>query len=275
MNYMDIPESVVSNAEFAPLETAYRNYEANPTVANAAAFIDEAGKVQRIASGNGYNVDSPNVKVNAAMEADAAGLGAQSEIGVEATDIGATAKDIGAGAMDIGKNAADIGATAKAYVDSENGVGDNGSGKVTGIIDGIKIIDGKVGGKIPLDEFKSIRKLSIKNPDADSMTLGRYTHGKDSYIQRAGTNSSYFDLGNDWKALKTNYNLTDQELFELFNVVALEEALIKGKTLRFSHNPLDDSNRKTFLFQEWKYIKKRLFLNDKNLFYDGGFWYVG
>ncbi len=72
MSYMDIPESVVSRSEFAPLEIAYRNYEANPTVANAAAFIDEAGKVQRIAVGNGYSVDSPNVKVNAAMEADAA-----------------------------------------------------------------------------------------------------------------------------------------------------------------------------------------------------------
>ncbi len=115
MNYLDIPESVVSNTEFAPMETAYRNYEANPTIANAAAFINEAGKVQRIAVGN------------AAMEVDAAGLGTQTEIGVEATDIGVKTTDIGASATDVGKNATDIGATAKAYVDSGSGAGDNGS----------------------------------------------------------------------------------------------------------------------------------------------------
>ena len=51
-------------------------------------------------------------------------------------------------------------------------------------IDGMKIADGKVGGKIPVDEFKTIRQSSIKNPDADSITLGKYTNGLDSYIAK-------------------------------------------------------------------------------------------
>jgi hypothetical protein len=73
LNYMDIPESVVPNQQFAPLETAYRNYEANPTIANASTFLDEAGKVQRLAGNGGYSVDSPYVKMNAAIEAGTAG----------------------------------------------------------------------------------------------------------------------------------------------------------------------------------------------------------
>ena len=40
--------------------------------------------------------------------------------------------------------------------------------------DGLEIIDGKVGGKIPLEEYKAIRAASIHNVDADSITLGRY-----------------------------------------------------------------------------------------------------
>ena len=62
LRYLDIPEKVVSNADFARLERAYRNYEANNSVANAAAFLDEAAKVQRIAGGNGYSVVSPYAK---------------------------------------------------------------------------------------------------------------------------------------------------------------------------------------------------------------------
>jgi hypothetical protein len=77
--YMDIPESVVPNKQFAPLETAYRNYEANPTIANASAFLDEAGKVQRLAGNGGYSVESPYVKINAAIEADAQSATANSQ----------------------------------------------------------------------------------------------------------------------------------------------------------------------------------------------------
>ncbi len=58
MQYLDIPEHVVSNSEFAPLERAYRIYEASPTIEHASAFLDEAGKVQRVANRNGYGLCS-------------------------------------------------------------------------------------------------------------------------------------------------------------------------------------------------------------------------
>ena len=68
--YLDIPESIVPRSEFKGLETAYRNYEANATVRNAAAFLDEAGKVYSKAGDSGYRIDNPYSRVNTAMEAD-------------------------------------------------------------------------------------------------------------------------------------------------------------------------------------------------------------
>ncbi len=168
------------------------------------------------------------------------------------------------------------GHNGKNGIDSRQGEGYNGNAEDT--IDGFKIIDGKVGGKIPVEEFKQLREKSIKNPGADSksMTLGRYDDGgPTSYIKRAGKNSSYFSLGNVWNEIKRIYNLTDSDIFLYFNVPALNDAIAIGKTIRFSHNPLALENRKSFLFQEWKYIKKRMNLSNENLKYDGGFWYVG
>ena len=140
------------------------------------------------------------------------------------------------------------------------------------LIDGIIITDGKVGGKIPTDEFKTIRQSSIKNPDTDSMTLGKFRDDATSYTQRAGTNSSYFDLGSEWGTIKEKYGLNNNEMFDYFNKPALNDAISKGKTIRFSHNPLDYGG--SFLADEWEYLKGTLSLTDANLVYNGGFWYV-
>ena len=78
--------------------------------------------------------------------------------------------------------------TAQVYVDAMVLLGDNGiAGIASGnAINGIPIVDGKVGGKIPLDEYKALRESSIKNYDADSMTLGQYEDGgANSYIGSA------------------------------------------------------------------------------------------
>ena len=141
----------------------------------------------------------------------------------------------------------------------------------TNIIDGIKIINDKVGGKIPIEIFQSIRKSSVKNPSADSITLGKYTNETDSYIIRAGTDSSYFDLGTDWNMIKNDYGLTDQEMFDYFNKPALYDALTQDKTIRFSHDPTSNIG---FLRLEWEYVKEFLKVDDGNLIYKGGFWYV-
>jgi hypothetical protein len=135
----------------------------------------------------------------------------------------------------------------------------------------VKIIDGKVGGKIPIEEYNALRKASIKNPDATSMTFGKYTNGADSYIEKAGEDSSYFDMGSDFNAIKQKYGLLNNEMFEYFNKTALDDAMSSGKTIQFSHNPIADDG---FLGMEWEYIKSSQGLTDANLILEGGFWRV-
>ena len=42
------------------------------------------------------------------------------------------------------------------------------------IMDGLEVIDGRVGGKIPIEDYRELRKLSIHNKESDSITLGKY-----------------------------------------------------------------------------------------------------
>ena len=132
------------------------------------------------------------------------------------------------------------------------------------------LIDGKVAGKIPLEEYEAIRKRSVKNAASDTLTLGKYAADETSYTVRAGK-TSYFDLGDEWNTVIDKYDITTDDMFDLFNKPVLEEALEQGKTIRFSHNPLLEDG---FLKQEWSYIKNVTDLDDTNLVFEGEFWYV-
>ena len=141
---------------------------------------------------------------------------------------------------------------------------DEGAGK-------LEVIDGKVAGKIPVEDYNAIRDRSVKNPDSKTLTLGKYADDATSYTQRAGE-TSYFDLGDDWNLIKEKYNLTDAEMFEYFNKPVLYDAISSGKTIGFSHNPLE--YRVGALAQEWEFIKSLLSKTDADLVFKGGFWYV-
>lgn len=132
----------------------------------------------------------------------------------------------------------------------------------------LKVIDGKVGGKVPVEDFDAIRKSSVKNQKSDSITLGKYTEDVDSYISKAGKDSSYFDLGSDWGKIQNKYNLSDAEMFEYFNKPALNYAISGGKSIRFSHDP---RGAKGFFGSEWSYIKETLNLTDDSLIEIGAF----
>ena len=132
------------------------------------------------------------------------------------------------------------------------------------------LIDGKVAGKIPLEEYEAIRKRSVKNAASDTLTLGKYAADETSYTVRAWK-TSYFDLGDEWNTVIDKYDITTDDMFDLFNKPVLEEALEQGKTIRFSHNPLLEDG---FLKQEWSYIKNVTDLDDTNLVFEGEFWYV-
>ncbi|MEI3604986.1 hypothetical protein SPD48_04730 [Pseudogracilibacillus sp. SE30717A] len=136
-------------------------------------------------------------------------------------------------------------------------------------IDGIKIVNGKVDDKVPVEDFKKIRADSVHNVDSDSLTLGKYTPtiedgvpnwglaGPDSYIAKAGKDSTYFDLGDDWSKIQKKYNLTDDDMFDLFNKPVLDDAVAGGKEIRFSHDPRIDEYKTSYLRKEWEYLQEK------------------
>ena len=46
--------------------------------------------------------------------------------------------------------------------------------------------------------------------------------------------------------------MTD-EMFDLFNKYAIDDAVKKGKRIRFSQNPKD--YKTSYLYQEWEYLQ--------------------
>jgi len=112
-----------------------------------------------------------------------------------------------------------------------------------------------------------LREASVHNVHSDSLTLGKYTPsiengapnwnkaGPDSYIAKAGKDSTYFDMGKDWDVVKKKYNLTDDDMFELLNVPVLDDAVRSGKEIRFSHKPDLKIYEDTYLVKEWEYLQ--------------------
>ena len=165
-----------------------------------------------------------------------------------------------------------VGVNAAVAADYYGNVGKVESGGTT--INGLKVIDGKVDGKIPLEEYERIREMSIHNPDSDSMTLGKYFDGtieSGSYVAKAeATGDTYFSLGTRWEELENTYGLTDKDMFDLFNKTALDDAVAQGKTIRFSQDPTEWSG--TALGDEWNYLKdKYKYTRLKQI---GDYWYA-
>lgn len=81
--------------------------------------------------------------------------------------------------------------------------------------------------------------------------------------------TTYFSLGNDWDVIKSRYNITDKDMFDLFNVPALDGAIKSGKEIRFSHDPRAYGD--CALADEWNYIMRKCAYMD--LIKRGDFWY--
>ena len=106
--------------------------------------------------------------------------------------------------------------------------------------------------------------MSVKNPESDSMTLGKYIPGEggtpapEAYTEMAKkTGDTYFDLGMQWSEIEEAYTLTDTDMFDLFNTSALDEAVASGKTIRFTHNPRLEIYKDSALAHEWEYLQSK------------------
>ncbi|MEJ2065442.1 MAG: hypothetical protein P8X74_19545, partial [Reinekea sp.] len=155
----------------------------------------------------------------------------------------------------------------------------SGSGKLKGNgledsealdVDGINLPDipGQMSSaiqKIPERDYLEIKSRSVHNPDSDSLVLGKYrptitddvedwnVPGADSYVAIAREeNATYFDLGSEWDAITSKYDMTGDEMFEAFNIPVLDDAVSSGKQIKFTHDPRTNGG---FLQQEWEYLQ--------------------
>lgn len=148
--------------------------------------------------------------------------------------------------------------------------GEDGIGGTSNLVDGLDVIDGKVLGKISVDDFNSIRTKSLHNADKPSIVFGRYEGttlpdgtidwsipGPNSYITKAGDDSMFFSLGSEWDSIKEAQKLTDDDMFDLFNVPAIDDAVNSNKVIKFSHDPRAATNATTALRKEWNYLKEK------------------
>ena len=122
--------------------------------------------------------------------------------------------------------------------------------------------------------YQKIHEISIHNPNAGSMTLGKYFDGtieSGSYVARAElTGDTYFSLGTQWNDITKAYGLSDKEMFNLFNTRALDDAVRQGKSIRFTQNPLEWKG--TALGDEWLYLQsKHGYTRLKKI---GDYWYA-
>ena len=133
--------------------------------------------------------------------------------------------------------------------------------------------------------YTDYRKMSIKNPESDTMTLGKYeptirpdgkkdygTPGSGSYnVLAEADGSSYFDMGKFWNEIQEEHLLNNRQMFEAFNKSALDDAVAQGKTIRFSHNPELPQYEKSALRWEWDYLQEQH--GYTGLKPKGGYWY--
>lgn len=108
--------------------------------------------------------------------------------------------------MKLARGDSKIKAPGKSKVNDGSDRDPKGNAYTIDQIDGIKIINGKVDGKVPIEDYKKIRVASVHNVDSETLMLGKYTPtiengiqnwdkaGPDSYIAKAGKDSTYLDL---------------------------------------------------------------------------------
>ena len=140
--------------------------------------------------------------------------------------------------------------------------------------------------KMSDEVYTEIRKMSIKNPESDTMTLGKYeptirpdgkedygTPGAGSYnVLAEADGSSYFDMGNLWNETQEKFNLNNRQMFDALNKPALDDAVAQGKTIRFSHDPTLDKYKNSALRWEWDYLQEQHGYKDLDLI--GDYWYA-
>lgn len=152
--------------------------------------------------------------------------------------------------------------------------------KASGTLKGypsVNVNKGKVLGKIDFEDYFKIKFESVINQDSKTMTLGKFFKGDDgrprtdSYVAIADKyHDTYFSLGEKWNQIEKKYQLADDDMFEIFDKPAVDDAVNSGKTIRFTQDPR--KYRNCALQKEWIYLQQKY--KFKTLKKEGEFWYA-
>ena len=80
---------------------------------------------------------------------------------------------------------------------------------------------------------------------------------------------AYIDWGKNWNKIEEKYRLSDDDMFKLFSIPALDDAVKEGKTIRFYDDPElfeDTSFWKEYMYLRTKYGYKKIWRE--------GYWYA-
>lgn len=118
-------------------------------------------------------------------------------------------------------------------------------------------------GEVPQDVTDENLENSTHNPDAESMTLGKYGDGgDDSYINKADDDSTYYSSDN-YEDIQDEYHQSDSDMYEAGgNKDFIEQNLDEGKDVQFGHDPREDDGA---LGEEWDTIQEKTGANDDDL----------
>ena len=93
------------------------------------------------------------------------------------------------------------------------------------------------------EDYFDLLESRVHNPNGLEAILGKYyVPGTSSYVDVAEGRqppATYFSLGDQWDNIRDSNNMTNDDMFESFNVPFLERMIAEGKPISFSHNPLD------------------------------------
>ena len=101
------------------------------------------------------------------------------------------------------------------------------------------------------DWFEDVALSGTWNPESNKLVLGRYSLEGPSYQKVAAYyEATYFEL-NDWSSVTKG--LTETEIWRI-NETFLDQQILQGKQILFSHNPLDVEPN-TFFENEVDYLR--------------------
>lgn len=116
---------------------------------------------------------------------------------------------------------------------------------------GVRVLSNAL--KFTAKQIDDYVKLATKNVNAKKVMLGKYdAGGSTSYIQRAGTDHTYFNLGSTWEEAELLVNKSEDEMRRI-NKQFIDDQKILGKDFFFSHEPWKPQSHE-FLSREAEYL---------------------